>query len=257
MSTGMPSLAEPEPQHQRDAEGARDDRGVAGRRATSEGEAGDELGTEAGDERGIEVVGEDHGRLPVAPVQDRRSTAGQRRDDAPRHVTDVGSAGAEVVVVDAGELVREPRGDTLQRVLRAGAVGDRGERRLDEPGIAREQRLGLEDRAHFGAGSFARAGRQRFQLLRGTIERRAQTLRLVVRRPGRRRAPQAVRAIGQRLIDGRCARPIRPPDGATRRSRPPDELDARVRGRVRVAHGDRFGGHRIVRRLRQRRRARR
>ena len=143
---------------------------MPGRRATREGDPGHELRPEGRDGRRVEVRGDEHRRPPVRMPQVGAHVARQDRRHAPTDVPDVRRSFAEVVVVDRGEHVGLLRGRLQDRLIGRRAGRDERERRIDDAGIAGEQRLGLEDRADLLAGSRRRLDRQRFELGRAAVE---------------------------------------------------------------------------------------
>ena len=143
--------------------------------------------------------------MPQVGTHDAR----QDRRHASTHVADVRRSFAEVVVVDRREHIRLLRRRPQDRLVGRRAAGDEGEGRTDDARVAREQRLGLEDRADLLAGSRRGLDRQRFELGRAAIEGVGRVDR-ARQRPSRARGrfPRADRR------PRRAARAARPPAGA-------------------------------------------
>ena len=112
----------PDPQDERDPEGAGDDRGVAARRAADQRDPADQLGPDRSDERRIEVVGGEDGGLAVAPVEIGPRSAREQVGDPPADIAQVRGALAEVRVVHAREEVRLLRGHAIDRLDGRGAI---------------------------------------------------------------------------------------------------------------------------------------
>ena len=93
----------PEAQHERDPEGARHDRGVPGRGAAGQGDAGDQLRPEGRHGRRIQVHRDHDGRHPVGVPEVRPVLVTQDRGDSPADIADIGGALAEVGVIDGGQ----------------------------------------------------------------------------------------------------------------------------------------------------------
>ena len=138
--------------------------------------------------------------------------------DAPADVAHVGRPGPEILVVDARQHGRLVVGAGEDGVDRPGAVVDGAHRRVDDARVAREQRLGLEDRAGLVPCPFGELARQRLEVggrrLEGGLE--ARTLLLgEPTGPARRRCSSTGATRRTR------------PDAGARRADPPGQCDAR------------------------------
>jgi hypothetical protein len=137
---------------------------VAGRGAVDEGDPGHELRTDRDDERWIEVDRADDRWRTIRSVERRPRPPGEQVDDAAADIPDVGRSLAEVLVVDRGQGVRLRVRDAVDGLLGRCALVDRRDGRLDNARVAREQRLGAEDRADILAGPRRRFRREGSQL---------------------------------------------------------------------------------------------
>ena len=135
----------------------------------------------------------------------------QDRGHPPADVPDIRGPFAEVVVVDRGEdvgLLGCRRGD---RLAGGRARLDQGEGRPDDAGVAREQRLRLEDGADLLAGTGRGLDGQRLELGRAAVERGASRA-CSGRRVGRGRSRRGPAATTWAMTaDDRAARPTPTP----------------------------------------------
>ncbi len=159
-----------EPEDERDPERPGDDRRMSGGRSARKRDPAHELAPEGRHCRWIQVACDQDGRLTVAvPEIGLRLPPDQPRDPA-AHVADVGSALPEVIVVHRCQALRLLIGRSQDRLIGGDAGIDQRQRRLDDPRIAREQRLGLEDRPDVHAGARRQLGGQRLELRRRQFE---------------------------------------------------------------------------------------
>ncbi len=185
-----------EAEHERDPEAARDDRRVPGRRTTTQGDAGHELGAECRDGRWVEVLGDDDGRPAVGVPQVGRPRAAQQVGHAPADVADIRGARPEILVVDGGQL--PACSSVLSRIATSALVPESiaAERRADDPRIPGEQGLGLEDRADLVPGPQRDLAGQRLEVGRPRCRARPASRVALRRRVGRRRGAPATPVAG-------------------------------------------------------------
>jgi hypothetical protein len=203
---------------------------VARGRATGEPDPRDELRTDRDHHRRIEVVGEQHGRRPIGVEQRRPLPSRELVDDPPADVSQVRGALAEVLVVDRRERVGLGRRHPVDRLLGGRTLIDRDHRRIDDARVAREHRLGLEDRADLLAGTTRRLLGERRQLGGRGLER--------IREPHALRRRIGARGCARRQRPDRCrpacgCDPQSAPQPDTGRPRTPDDRRPRhVRGQA-------------------------
>ena len=224
---------------------------MAGRCATRERDPGDQLGPNRDDERRIEVVRGEDGGGAIGPMKLRACPTGQPVDDPPSDVSQVGGTLAEVLVIDGCQRVCLGRRDPIDRLLRGRALIDRRHRRVDDPGIGREQRLRPEDGADVLAGTRRSLCGKGRQLGGRRVQGRAKALTLGT----------GVATRGGRCGNGRCRfDPQQQSHANARRTGAPDERRPRHarrsgrRGRRAgsVARGSRVGEDREQQRRRRR-----
>ena len=134
-------------------------------RTAREGDPADELGAERRDGRWIEVRATRIAGWPSACHRSGAASPRSDRRDAAADVAQVCGALTEVLVVDGRRAARPARRVASRIASSAATPGSTsGERRLDDPRVAREQRLGLEDRADVLPGPRRRLRRERLEL---------------------------------------------------------------------------------------------
>ena len=122
--------------------------------------------------RRIEVVGDEDRRAAVGVPEVGGRSPVEDADDPPADIADVGRARPEVLVIHGGEHRRLIVGAREDRVGGRRTGGDRVHRRLDDPGVAGEQRLCLEDGPGLVAGALRELSGEGLELAGGRLKRR-------------------------------------------------------------------------------------